>query len=62
MAKSGKKKKGNVFRFYNSETGEHYTIRLTKNAFEKLTDKSIMKYSRKLKKHVAFKITKKVAK
>lgn len=62
MAKSGKKKKGNVFRFYNSETGEHYTIRLTKAAYEKLADKNIMKYSKKLRQHVAFKITKKVAK
>jgi len=62
MAKSSKKKKGNVFRFHNSETGEHYTIRLSKEAYEKLADKEIMKFSRKLRKHVPFKITKKVAK
>ncbi|MFS8130907.1 MAG: hypothetical protein ACMG57_02920 [Candidatus Dojkabacteria bacterium] len=59
MASSKKKKQG-VFRFYNSETGEHYTIRLSKPAVEKLTDKKVMKYSKKLKKHVEFKLTKKV--
>lgn len=60
MAKSSKKKKQNVFRFHNSETGEHYTVRLSKEAVEKLTDKPIQKYSKKLKKHVEFKLTKKV--
>lgn len=60
MAKAGKKKKQNVFRFYNSETGEHYTVRLSKEAVEKLSDKEIMKYSRKEKKHLPFKLTKKV--
>lgn len=57
---AGKKKKQNVYRFYNSETGEHYTVRLTKNAYEKLTDKQISKYSPKLRKHIDFKLTKKV--
>lgn len=60
MAKSSKKKKQNVFRLYNSETGEHYTVRLSKEAFEKLNDKSIKKYSPKQKKHIDFKLTKKV--
>ncbi len=60
MAKSSKKKKPNVFRFINSGTGEHYTIRLSKEAVEKLNDKVVMKYSKKLKKHVEFKLTKKV--
>jgi ribosomal protein L33 len=55
-----KKKKPNVFRFYNSETGEHYTIRLSKEAYDKLADKPIKKFSRKLKKHVEFKLIKKV--
>lgn len=55
-----KKKKQNVYRFYNNETGEHYTIRLGKDAYDKLADKPIRKYSRKLKKHVEFKLTKKV--
>lgn len=55
-----KKKKQNVYRFYNSETGEHYTIRLGKEAYDKLADKPIKKYSKKLKKHTDFKLTKKV--
>lgn len=55
-----KKKKQNAFRFYNSETGEHYTVRLSKNAVEQLGDKPIRKFSKKLKKHVDFKLTKKV--
>jgi uncharacterized FlaG/YvyC family protein len=60
MAKSSKKKKQNVFRFYNAETGEHYTIRLSKEAVTGLTDKPVKKFSKKLKKHVDFKLTKKV--
>lgn len=60
MAKSSKKKKQNVFRFFNDETGEHYTVRLTKNAYDKLNDKPVRKYSSKLRKHVEFKLTKKV--
>jgi len=55
---ASKKKKFNVFRFHNSETGEHYTIRLSKNAQEKLTDKPIMKFSQKLMKHVEFRLKK----
>ncbi|MCS7317553.1 MAG: hypothetical protein NZZ41_04455 [Candidatus Dojkabacteria bacterium] len=60
MAKSSKKKKTNVYRFYNPETGEHYTIRLSKNAAEKLKNAKIRKYSRKLRKHVDFVLTSKV--
>lgn len=60
MAKSGKKKKQNVFRFWNSQTGEHYTIRLSKEAVETLSDQQIMKYSRKERKHLPFKLIKKV--
>jgi hypothetical protein len=55
-----KKKKQNVYRFYNSETGEHYTVRLGKEAYDKLNDKPIRKFSKKLKKHAIFKLTKKV--
>lgn len=58
MAKA--KKKSNVFRFIYPETGEHYTIRLSREAFDKLNDQKIMKYSTKLRKHVEFKLTKKV--
>lgn len=60
MAKTGKKKKPNVFRFYSSETGEHYTIRLSKDAVEKLNDKEVMKYSKLKRAHIPFKLTKKV--
>lgn len=62
MAKSSKKNKGNVYRFFNGETGEHYTVRLSKNAVEKLNTKSISKYSKKLRKHTEFKLSKKVGK
>ncbi len=62
MAKSSKKNKTNVYRFFSSETGEHYTVRLSKNAVEKLTAQTISKYSRKLRKHLDFKLSKKVGK
>ncbi len=55
---AGKKKKQNVYRFHNDETGEYYTIRLTKTAYEKMGDKPVKKFSKKLKKHVEFKVTK----
>lgn len=55
-----KKAKTIVYRFHNKDTGEHYTVRMSKEAFDKLADKPIMKYSSKLKKHAEFKITKKV--
>ena len=57
---AAKKKKQSAFRFYNSETGEHYTVRLSKNAVDQLGDKVIKKYSKKLKKHADFKLIKKV--
>jgi hypothetical protein len=60
MAKSSRKKKQNVFRLINSETGEHYTLRLSKEAYEKLNNQPVLKYSRKLNKHVEFQLTKKV--
>lgn len=56
MAKS--KNKGNVYRIYNAETGEHYTIRLSREAYDKLMDKPIKKFSRKLRRHVDFKVKK----
>ncbi|RMD76810.1 hypothetical protein D6810_02865 [Candidatus Dojkabacteria bacterium] len=59
---SNKKKKQSVFRFVNTETGEHYTVRLSKDAAEKLNEgkKNIMKFSRVLRKHVGFTLSKKV--
>jgi hypothetical protein len=60
MAKGAKKKKPNVFRFFNASTGEHYTMRLSKAAYDKIGESPVMKFSKKLKKHVEFKLTKKV--
>ncbi len=53
-----KKSKLNVYRFYNKETGEHYTIRLSREAYDKLIEQKIMKYSKKLRKHAAFELVK----
>ena len=58
MAGATKKKKQNVFRFYSADTEEHYTVRLSKEAQEKLADKPIMKHSKKLRKHIEFKLKK----
>jgi len=57
MAKS-KNKKQNVFRIYNSETGEHYTVRLSREAQEKLNNQKVKKYSKKLRKHTEFVVKK----
>ncbi len=56
MAK--KKNKMNIYRFYSKETGEHYTIRLSRNAYDQLKDGSVKKFSRKLRKHIDFKVIK----
>ncbi|GAB4285813.1 MAG: hypothetical protein Kow0081_3740 [Candidatus Dojkabacteria bacterium] len=56
MAK--KKSKRTVYRLVNKETGEHYTVRLSREAYDKLADKKINKYSKKLRKHVAFELKK----
>lgn len=55
-----KKTKVNVFRLYSKETGEHYTVRLSREAFDKLSSQKVKKFSKKLKKHIDFEITKKV--
>lgn len=62
MAKSAsKKKKQNVFRFINKDTGEHYTVRLSKAASENLGgEKVVKKFSKVLKRHTDFVLTKKV--
>jgi len=61
MAKKGKKANKLVCRFINKETGEHYTIRISRKAYDKLSSGNIIKYSAKLRKHVVFSITKNVA-
>jgi ribosomal protein L33 len=53
-----KKKLKNAYRFYYQQTGEHYTIRLSKQAFEKMSSAVVKKYSSKLRKHVEFKVIK----
>jgi len=55
---SKRKQRRNVFRLLNKETGEHYTIRLSREAYDKLKDKKIKKYDAKQKKHVNFEVKK----
>lgn len=54
------KAKTNVYRLYNKETGEHYTLRMSREAYDKLAEKKVKKYSKKKQKHIEFEITKKV--
>lgn len=56
MAK--KNKKVMTYRLVHKDTGEHYTVKLSRDAYEKLSEKPIKKYSRKLRKHVEFVVTK----
>ncbi|MDQ6985366.1 MAG: hypothetical protein Q9M91_08260 [Candidatus Dojkabacteria bacterium] len=56
MAK--KNKKVLTYRFMLKETGEHYTIKLSREAYDKLNDKKIRKFSKKLKKHADFELVK----
>jgi ribosomal protein L33 len=53
-----KKTKRNVYRFYSQETGEHYTVRLSREAYDKLSAETVKKFSRKLRKHIDFKVIK----
>jgi hypothetical protein len=55
-----KKKTKNVYRFYSEETGEHYTKRLSKEAYEKLANQVIKKFSKVKRAHINFKVIKKV--
>ncbi len=57
-----KKSNTKVYRLFLEETGEHYTVRLSREAKEKLTGKTLKKFSRKLKKHTDFKLSKEVKK
>jgi ribosomal protein L33 len=52
------KKKRVAYRLYSKDTGEHYTVRLSREAFDKLKDNVIQKYSKKLKKHIGFEVKK----
>lgn len=57
------KSKQKVYRVRNEETGEHYTLRLSRDAHETMKEKGgLMKFSKKLGKHTFFKLTKEVKK
>lgn len=53
-----RKTKRTVYRLYNAETGEHYTVRLSREAYDKVADKKFNKYSRKMRKHIPFDVKK----
>ncbi len=55
---SKKKSKRTVYRLYNAETGEHYTVRLSREAYDKLADQKVNKYSKKQRKHIPFDVKK----
>ena len=55
---SKRKNRRAVYRLYNKETGENYIVRLSREAYDKLADKALKKFSKKERKHVDFKITK----
>jgi ribosomal protein L33 len=57
MAK-GKKKRSSAYRLHHKDTGHHYVIRLSRDAFDKVKDKEIRKYNPVLKQHVAYKAKK----
>lgn len=52
------KKKRIAYRLYSKETGEHYTIVLSREAYDKLKDKKLKKYSKKQRKHIDFEVKK----
>ena len=53
-----RKTKRTVYRLHNAETGEHYTVRLSREAYDKMADKKVNKYSRKQRKHIPFDLKK----
>lgn len=56
---AGKKKtKRNTYQLYSAEGKDHYTVRLSKEAYDKLADKTLKKFSKKLRKHTDFKLVK----
>ncbi|MCA9380829.1 hypothetical protein KC678_01045 [Candidatus Dojkabacteria bacterium] len=56
---AGKKKsKRIVYRLFSPKTGEHYTLRLTREAYDKLADTKVSKFSKKLRKHIPFDVKK----
>lgn len=55
---ASRKNKRQTYQLYNAETGDHYTIRLTREAYDNLAGKKIRKYSKKKKAHVEFELKK----
>lgn len=56
MAK--KKSKLGIYRWQHKETGEHYTVRLSRDAYDKLKDTKAKKFSKKQRKHVEYELIK----
>lgn len=52
------KKKSAAYKLINEQTGTHYIIRLGRDGFDKLKDKTIRKHDPKLKAHGNFKVKK----
>jgi ribosomal protein L33 len=57
MAKKSSKK-SLAYRLINEETGSHYVVRLGREGFDKLKERSISKFDPKLGKHAKFKVRK----
>ncbi len=53
-----RKQKRIVYRLVRKETGEHYTLRLSREAYDKMAEKEVVKYSKKERKHVPFALKK----
>jgi len=60
MAKTKKssKKRSNAYRLINKQTGTHYVVRLGREAYDKLREKTIRKYDKKLRAHADFEVKK----
>lgn len=55
---SKRKSKRTVYRLVSKDTGEHYTVRLSREAYDKMADKKVNKFSKKKRKHVPFDLKK----
>ena len=55
---ASKKNRIGVYRWQNKETGEHYTVRLSREAYDKLKDSKANKFSKKLRRHSTFELIK----
>ena len=55
---SSKKKRSSAYRLKSTASGHHYTIRLSRDAFDKLKEKEIKKHDPNVKAHVKYTIKK----